>query len=411
VIVDLFAGPGGWDLAAREFGLEPLGVEFDDAACATRRAAGLSTLQADVSALDPAEFAPCEGLIASPPCQAFSMAGKGAGRRALDVYVEAIERTMEGKPPAAAELDAECDDERAHLVLEPLRWALALRPRWIAFEQVKPVLPLWEAMAVALRSTGYSAWTGVLSSERFGVPQTRQRAFLIASLDRVVGEPVATHQRYVFPRRKAKVESESLFEEAPERVVHPEDQGLLPWVSMADALGWGMTERPYMTIACSRSTGGPDKEKVGSSAARARLYDEQAAGRWIVDTGNTRSGSRKEGRWRAPDEPALRSVDDPAPTIAGESRNDSWVHGRPATTIAGDPRVFQPGGHHQPGQQSQNAIRVSIEEAAVLQSFPADYPWQGNKSKTFQQVGNAVPPGMARAVLEAVVPVRAEVAA
>ncbi len=30
-VVDLFAGPGGWDLAAREFGLDPIGLEIDDA--------------------------------------------------------------------------------------------------------------------------------------------------------------------------------------------------------------------------------------------------------------------------------------------------------------------------------------------------------------------------------------------
>lgn len=30
--VDLFAGPGGWDVGARELGLDPLGIELDDAA-------------------------------------------------------------------------------------------------------------------------------------------------------------------------------------------------------------------------------------------------------------------------------------------------------------------------------------------------------------------------------------------
>jgi len=30
-VVDLFAGPGGWDLAARELGLDPIGLEWDPA--------------------------------------------------------------------------------------------------------------------------------------------------------------------------------------------------------------------------------------------------------------------------------------------------------------------------------------------------------------------------------------------
>ena len=77
--VDLFAGPGGWDVGARELGLDPLGIELDDAACRVREAAGLRTLQGDVAALDPLDF-PCDLLIASPPCTAFSMAGKGVSQ-------------------------------------------------------------------------------------------------------------------------------------------------------------------------------------------------------------------------------------------------------------------------------------------------------------------------------------------
>lgn len=52
----MFAGPGGWDVALRDLGLEALGIEWDDAACATREAAGLRTVQADVSQLDPLDY-------------------------------------------------------------------------------------------------------------------------------------------------------------------------------------------------------------------------------------------------------------------------------------------------------------------------------------------------------------------
>ena len=465
IAVDLFAGPGGWDVAAASLGIDALGIEWDAAACRVREAAGHRTLQADVADLDPHDF-PCDLLIASPPCTAFSMAGKGEGRKVLDELVGAMYDL--GKSEANSwqthgPYPLSTDDETARLVLEPLRWALAIRPRMVACEQVPPVLPLWEAMAQVLRAEGYHAWTGILSAERFGVPQTRKRAFLIASLDGPVGEPLATHQRYVAPLRRDDIGAGLFDLPDPERIVARGEDNLLPWVSMAEALGWGMTGRPYPAVACSSTTGGPDKEKVGGSEARARIYEEALSGRWI-DGENPdqqrdnipehrriaamRAGAQDKSTVRSVDEPAptitggndygervwlpesynsrdqrdgrtgepnrQRGVE-PAPTISGESRNDSWTFDRPATTVQADARIWPPGhklnaddtaaGREYEGRAGENAIRVTIEEAATLQSFPDDYPWgeAGTRTAAFQCIGNAVPPLMARGVLQAVV--------
>ena len=46
--------------------------------------------------------------------------------------------------------------------------------------------------------------------------------------------------------------------------------------------------------------------------------------------------------------------------------------------------------------------KLTVTDALVLQSFPPDYPVQGTKTARFRQVGNAVPPRLAAAVLEAV---------
>ncbi len=103
-----------------------------------------------------------------------------------------------------AEHLAACRDPRSLLTVEPLRWAVALRPRWVALEQVPGVLELWSLFAGLLAGHGYDATAGVLSAEQYGVPQTRKRAYLVASLDGPAQLPVPTHRSYN-PRRPDEV--------------------------------------------------------------------------------------------------------------------------------------------------------------------------------------------------------------
>src|SRR5690348_8677042 len=57
LVLDLFAGPGGWSEGAAAVGLVDIGIEHDLAACQTRAAAGHLTIRADVSAYPTAPFA------------------------------------------------------------------------------------------------------------------------------------------------------------------------------------------------------------------------------------------------------------------------------------------------------------------------------------------------------------------
>jgi DNA (cytosine-5)-methyltransferase 1 len=90
-------------------------------------------------------------------------------------------------------------------------------------------------------------------------------------------------------------------------------------------------------------------------------------------------------------------------------RRPEWTRKRPATTVLADPRISTPRAYRTSESRSakewpsqfEDAIRISVEEATVLQGFRADYPWQGSRSRCFLQIGNAVCPPVARLVVAA----------
>ncbi len=217
---------------------------------------------------------------------------------------------------------------------------------------------------------------------------------------------------------------------------------------MAEALGWGMTERPFITAgnAVGRAEG------VGGSGGKRAIEREKSRGAWQSNNNTSTTGERYE-----------RDVDEPAPTITAGQRSARWLVGfprkaddrgaatadgyrerdmrpsdapaqavtekarswsrRPATTIAGDSRVW-PAGHKvnaddiaRLGEEAARerygdragttAERVTVAEAAALQSYPPGFVWDVEvngkpmtKTKTFLQIGNAVPPLLAARILE-----------
>lgn len=73
----------------------------------------------------------------------------------------------------------------------------------------------------------------------------------------------------------------------------------------------------------------------------------------------------------------LRLSDQPAPTVTGRVNRNKWV-------------------------TSDGERNVSVVEASLLQTFPTDYPWHGTQTEVFQQIGDAVPPLLAEAIVSEV---------
>lgn len=367
--VDLFACSGGFSLGLGRAGFDVEGVEIDAKAVEAHRLNVGPCIHTDVRAFCGNGYAPLPLLAGSPPCTDWSRAGKKRG---------------EGGTTGG-------------LWREQLRIAKESQARVVLMENVRG-FPA-SMIAQAFESAGYHCSWQILDAADYGVPQHRDRVFLVAFRD----ERDRANWRWPEPTHAPRG---NIFGLPPYRTVR-EALGLVGGCATGrkdGANGWqGMrlvdVDEPGYTIG---TKGNADLDEI-------RVLDKTAPTVKLNSWHESPDKTRTSRRLMAEMTKALAILGNPANTITTgydacskeylESLRDAGLLDRPSTTVQGDPRVSK-AGHHD--RQQNGAVRLGVRECALLQGFPETFQFVGAKKDQHMQVGNAVPPPLAEALGRAV---------
>ncbi len=289
----LFAGAGGLDLGLIKAGHEVVWAnDFEhDSVLSYTQNIGKHIVCGDIADVLPSRIPSIDLLTGGLPCQGFSNAN-----------VNKID-----------------GDARNDLYAQFVRILLAKRPRFFLIENVRGMLSLdggraFERILFALDEAGYQTNFKVLNAADFGVPQTRIRLFVAG-----VRKSVSKRFRFRFPD--------------PTHSRYPEKTGLLPWVTVGEAL----KDIPDP---------GPNVELKNHVFSKYKITDRNF-------TGHRRTDEKK-----------------PSPTILARGNGGGGV-----CAI----------------QHPKNHRRMSVRESASIQTFPIDFEFIGKTNSMYRQVGNAVP--------------------
>jgi DNA (cytosine-5)-methyltransferase 1 len=355
-VIDLFAGAGGLSVGATGAGCEVRAcVELDSVACKTLRANESyhgKVLEADVAQLSgldlrqAARLAPGDPLIVvgGAPCQPFSKAaywtetGEESRYRRARAAGEAVTRPAAPTEPRP--------DARRTLVEEFWRLIYEADADGFVFENVPSIkhprnLPVLEGFRRAAEDAGYQVTQVTANAAEFGVAQTRERVFLLGSKRGAPIAPQATH-----------------------------------------TLKGEGTLKPALTAG-----------EVLAGLDRPEFFEpeEIVTGRWAEHLRTVPAG------WNYKAHTAWAGH--PNPTFVTETRFWNFLlklsPDRPSWTIAASPGPWT-GPFHWANR------RLRTVEMAALQGFPREYNLVGSRREKVRQMGNAVPPPLARKMVEAV---------
>ncbi len=374
-VVDLFAGPGGLGEGFRQAGFYiSAAVDVDRYACQslTKNAAprGTIVIESDVKKL--VLTGSVDVVVGGPPCQGFSRVG------IPKIKHHRIE--VEGKKRVY--------DPRRTLYKEFIRIVESLRPQFFVMENVPTILSfrggkVKDEIVREFKAIGYESTPKVLNAADHGVPQIRKRAFFIGN--RMGTEnpfPEATNMDW-----KAN----------PQLRLGDETHVLPDYLDVADAIGdlpplepgKGEDEVPYPVPP--KLTPFQIWAREGSPA----LYNHVARNHSERDREIFRT--LREGQKMSELPPKMQPY---RSDIFGDKiKKQSWK--RPSSTILSH---LQKDGLMYVHPDSRQARTFTPREAARLQSFPDWFRFCGPMTQQFKQIGNAVPPILARQIAEVIKP-------
>ncbi len=388
--IDLFAGAGGFGLGLGMAGFDVrLSLEIDRWASDTLRYNNptAEVIEADIRNFDTedsirnaAPFA-VDLIVGGPPCQGFSIAGPAR------------------KDPA---------DPRNSLFVNFAQWVGVLQPKAFVMENVKGLLGRKNAEGIrvidiikdTLALNGYLVELWLLNSAQYGVPQVRERLFVVGHRGAIeIGPPQTSHE---FRSRIPQKGQLSLF---------GEEQQLLEAVHLWDAIsdlpelkaGEGAEEQQYNLEPQSDFQRWVRCESNVLYNHAAMRHSRRLVERFEhIGWGESSSDVPEEHR-------ALRRSGNGQFSGKNYDQNNRRLHpDRPSHTIAA---AFYANFIH-PFQHRN----LTAREGARIQSFPDRYRFLGKKTVVSQkllhreerfdekflcqynQIGNAVPPLLAKAV-------------
>lgn len=353
-VIDLFAGCGGMTRGFVDAGFEPvLAVEFDFAAACSYAAnfGEHHVLFQPIEDLELEQLVEADVVIGGPPCQGFSNLGKRHSSDQRNDYWE----------------------QYVDVVAE-------VRPQLFVIENVGRFLKSVQFHLLRLetgpggRLSGYSIEPYLLNAANYGVAQRRQRAIVIGTRVGNVGEPPASH--------------------SPDDTLTTES-----WRTVRDAIG-DLEERPADSLPESWTEffGQPIEGIFKSMSLHVgRGYQELSLLRFDhIPPGGNRTDIPEHLLYDCWKRHKTGAMD-----VMGRLRWDE-----PAVTIRTE--FFKPdkGRYLHPQWDKKAKVNRALThlEAARLQSFDDDFRWCGRKLEIARQIGNAVPPRLARAIADHLLP-------